>query len=145
MPTSIGNPYSLDWRGNPPYMLAPDVPVWYRFLEKFGQSFKNLYYLVRVGGPFLTSAEAKDPFKRDWQMLLQKRLDALAELENEIWIIEVAAEANLRALGQLFTYQTLWLRDPKIAKLERLLLVAETMDPDVIDAATQHGVLVYIV
>lgn len=145
MPTNLGRSYPLTWRGNPPYMLDTDVPVWYRFLEKYGAPFINLYYEVRVGGPFLTPLEAKDPLKKDWQMLLQKRLDALAELKDEVWIIEVNAEANLRSLGQVITYQTLWLRDPKIPKIERLILVGQNIDPDLIDAAGQHGVQVYVV
>lgn len=145
MPTSLGKSYRLDWRGSPPYMLMKDVPVWYRFLEKYGDPFINLYYEVRVGGPFLTKLESQDPLKRDWQMILQKRLDALAELKNEIWIIEVNAEANLRSLGQVFAYQTLWLRDPKILKMERLILVGENIDPDIIDAAAQRGVVIYVV
>ena len=126
-------------------MLDADVPVWYRFLEKYGGPFLKIWYEVRVGGPFLTSAELKDPLKRDWQMLLQKRLDALVELKDEIWIIEVNNEANLRSLGQVFAYRTLWLRDPKIAKIERLILVGSNIDPDIIDAAGMHGVQVYVV
>lgn len=145
MPTNLGRPYKLTWRGNPPYMLDADVPVWYKFLEKYGRPFINLWYEVRVGGPFLSPDELKDPLKRDWQMLLQKRLDALVELKDEVWIIEVNAEANLRSLGQVLTYQTLWLRDPKIRKIERLILVGENIDPDLIDAAGQHGVLIYVV
>lgn len=145
MPTNLGKTYPLAWRGKPPYMLDSDIPVWYKFLDKYGDPFINLWYEVRVGGPFLTKLEHTDPLKRDWQMLLQKRLDALAELENEVWIIEVNAEANLRAIGQLFTYQTLWLRDPRIRKMERLILVGERMDPDVVDAASQRGIIIYLV
>ena len=145
MPTILGKKFSLDWRGSPPYMLDSDIPVWYRFLEKYGAPFLNLYHQVRVGGPFLTPEETQDPFKRDWQYLLQKRIDALVELENEVWIIEVNSEAGQRSIGQLMTYQTLWLRDPKIMKPISLILVAETMDSDLIDAAGSLGVQIFLV
>lgn len=126
-------------------MLDADVPVWYRFLEKYGAPFLKLYHQVRVGGPFLTPEELLDPLKQDWQYLLQKRIDALVELRDEIWIIEVNAEAGQRSIGQLFTYQTLWLRDPKIRKLEKLILVSRTMDSDLIDVAGSRGIQIFLV
>ncbi len=145
MPTHLGRPYSVDWRGNPPHMLAPDVPVWYRFLERWGPTFLKLYYDCCLGGPFLTPEEERDPLKKGWRINLSKRADAIAELENEVWIIEVAAYAGVRFLGQLQIYRALWLRDPAIAKIERPVLVAETIDPDILDAAAMYGVQVYLI
>lgn len=145
MPTDLGKPYTLDWRGDPPHMLARDVPVWYRFLEKWGFGFLNLYYDCLLGGPFLTEEEKKDHLKWMWRVNLAKRADAIAELENELWIIEVAADPGLRFLGQLQIYRSLWLRDPKITKIEKPVLVAERMDPDILDASGQYGIMVFIV
>lgn len=145
MPTDLGRPYSLDWRGNPPHMLARDVPVWYRFLEKWGSEFLNLYYDCLIGGPSLTQEEKKDPLKWMWRVNLAKRADAIAELEHDVWIIEVAADPGLRFLGQLQIYRTLWLRDPPTPKIEKLVLVAETIDPDILDAAGMYSVMVFIV
>jgi len=145
MPTDLGRPYALDWRGDPPHMLARDIPVWYRFLEKWGAPFLNLYYDCLLGGPFLTPEEKKDSLKWMWRVNLAKRADAIAELDDELWIIEVAAEPGLRFLGQLQIYRTLWLRDPAISKIERLVLVSETIDPDILDAAGMYSVMVFIV
>jgi len=145
MPTDLGRPYSLDWRGDPPHMLKVDVPIWYRFLEKYGSPFLNLYYDCLLGGPFLSAAELKDPYKRDWRVLNSKRADAIAELETEVWIIEVAKEPGLRALGQCQVYRALWLRDPKIRKVEKAVLVADRINSDLLDAAGMYGVLTFIV
>ncbi|MBA7496167.1 hypothetical protein ES702_06765 [subsurface metagenome] len=145
MPTELGKTYSLDWRGDPPHMLKADVPIWYRFLEKFGSPFLNLYYDCLLGGPFLDAEELKDPYKRDWRILNSKRADAICELTDEVWIIEVAKEPGLRALGQVQTYRALWLRDPKIMKMERPVLVADTINKDLLDAAGMYGVLTFIV
>ncbi len=57
MPTELGRKYALDWRGNPPHMLQPDVPVWYNFLEKWGSQFLSLYYDCLLGGKALTPEE----------------------------------------------------------------------------------------
>lgn len=145
MPTSLGRTYSLEWRGDPPHMLKPDIPVWWRFLEKYGGQVLNLYYDCLLGGPYLTAEEKKDPLKRDWQAVCSKRADAICELDDQVWIVEVAAEPGLRAIGQLQTYHALWLRDPKIAKIEKMILVGERIDSDLLDAAGTFGLQVFIV
>lgn len=145
MPTVLGKTYGLEWRGDPPHMLKVDVPVWYRFLEKYGKPFIKLYYDCLLGGPKLTPEQEKDPYMRGWQALNAKRADAIAELEDQVWIIEVAKEPGLRALGQVQTYRALWLRDPKIMKPEKVVLVADRINPDLLDAAGMYGVLTFIV
>ena len=145
MPTLLGRRYEIDWRGNPPHMLPPDVPVWYRFLEKYGEYCKALYYDCLLGGPFLTPDQEKDPFQTMWRFNTSKRADAIAELSTEVWIIEVASYPGLRAVGQLQVYQTLWIEDPKIAKPERLALVAERIDNDLGAACGRFGIQVYLV
>lgn len=145
MPTILGRAYTVDWRGRPPGMLEKDIPIWYRFLEKWGWQFLHVYYDVLLGGPLLTPEEEKDPMKRMWRKVTAKRADAIAELENEVWIIEVTENPGLRAMGQLQTYRALWLRDPKILKVEKAVLVCDRIDADLADAAGMYGVLVFVV
>ena len=145
MPTTLGQRYLADWKGNPPHMLAPDIPVWWRFLDKYGPYFLNLYYDSLLGGPFLTPEEEQDPFQKMWRFNTSKRSDAIAELSTEIWIIEVANYPGLRAIGQLQVYQALWIEDPKIMKPERLALVAERIDNDLGTACGRFGIQVYLV
>lgn len=145
MPTIIGQKYDIDWRGRPPHMLDADVPVWYRFLETYGAPFIALYYDCLLGGPFLTLQQKIDPLMRMWQYNTSKRADAIAETAAELLIIEVASYPGLRAVGQLQTYQALWIEDPKITKPERLLLVAERIDADLAAACARFGIQIYIV
>ena len=145
MPTNLGRPYALDWRGDPPHMLKPDIPVWYRFLTVYGFPFDNLYYDCWLGGPEYTQKQLEDPTTKMWQGLLVKRADAIAELENEVWIIEVSADPGLRAIGQLQSYRVLWMRDPQIHKPEKMILVAATIEPDLLDVASTYGMQCYIV
>jgi len=143
MPTTLGRPYAVDWRGKPPHMLATDIPVWYKFLEKWGHLFTALYYDCLLGGPFLSPEEEKDPLKRMWRANISKRADAIAETESEVWIIEVADRPGLRAVGQLQVYWALWQEDPKIAKPEKMVLVCEQIDQDLLSAAAKFGILIY--
>lgn len=126
-------------------MLQPDIPVWYRFLEEWAPHFINLYYDCLLGGPDLDDKEERDPMKRMWRALICKRADAIAELKDEVWIIEVSAYPGMRALGQMLTYQTLWLQDVKIDKPNKMILVADQVDPDVRMALDPHNVRLYLV
>lgn len=143
MPTSLGRPYATNWRGAPPQMLQTDVPVWYRFLDTWGHLFQRLYYDCLLGGPRLSAEQEKDPMWRMWRATTSKRADAIAELKDTCWIIEVAKTPGLRAVGQLQVYRALWIEDPKISKPEEMLLVYQDLDKDLIAAASMYGIRCY--
>ena len=126
-------------------MLQPDIPIWWRFLEKWGHEVKTLYYDCLLGGPFLSPEEERDPVKKSWRYVTSKRPDAIIETEKEVWIIEVAANPGLRAMGQCIAYLALWLEDPKIIKPERAVLIVETLDTDLGAACGRFGVQIYVV
>lgn len=144
MPTTLGQPYATDWRGSPPHMLAEDVPIWYRFLEKWGSPFTALYYDVLLGGPTLTSEQSADSYWRMWRTNTSKRADAIAELRGAVWIIEVAKRPGLRAVGQLQVYRALWVEDPGIRKPESMLLICQDIDRDLLASAAMFGILIYV-
>ena len=145
MPTILGPKYPTDWRGKPPHMLAPDIPIWYRFLKEWSGHFVSLYYDCLLGGPAMVEDDNKDPMAHMWRALTSKRADAIAELENEVWLIEVSAYPGMRALGQLLTYHTLWIQDPKIDKPVIMVLVADQVDRDVRLSYRPYGVQLYLV
>jgi len=145
MPTTLGQPFRLDWRGDPPHMLKPDVPVWWRFMDTWGHEIIRVWYDCLLGGPFLTDIEESDPLKKGWRYVNSKRPDVLAETETEVWVIEVSRYPGLRAIGQCMTYTSLWIEDPKLEKPERGLLVCETLDTDLGSACARLGILIYVV
>ena len=126
-------------------MLPPDVPVWYRFLDRYGPYFRALYYDCLLGSPFLSPDQLNDVMWVGWRKTVSKRADAIAELDNEVWIIEIAAQPGLRAVGQLLTYQTLWIEDSPILKPEKLILVCENVDPNLMTACVKYGIMTYVV
>lgn len=126
-------------------MLQEDVPVWYDFLDKYGYMFQNLYYDCLLGGPEYTHEQLKDPIIHMWRQNLSKRADAIAELDSEVWIIEVADFPGLRASGQLNTYRALWIEDPKIMKPEKPVLVCRTIDTDLAKSLALYGGQIYVV
>ncbi len=80
-----------------------------------------------------------------WRATTSKRTDAIAETESEVWLIEVANYPSMRTIGQLHAYQALWLEDPKIIKIERMVVVCGRLDTDIGAACGKFGFQVYVV
>ena len=142
MPTELGEPFEITWRGDPQQMLPADVPLWHRFLDRYASNFERFFYNVRVGGPDVSTIEGDEVLKRMWYLNTAKRIDAIGEKENEIWIIEVASSPYLRAVGQMLTYHFLWNLDPKINKPVKDVLLCYYLDSDLEKVLKHHGVSV---
>jgi hypothetical protein len=142
MPTDLGEPFQITWRGDPQQMLPPDVPLWHAYLDKEAYRFLKFYYNVRVGGPDMTNVIADEAIKRMWYASTAKRIDAIGELENEIWIIEVASSPYLRAVGQCLSYKFLWEEDPKISKPAKAVLLCYYLDSDLERILKHYGVMI---
>lgn len=140
MPTDIGEPFLTSWRGAPQQMLPPDVPLWHAYLDKHANEFLKFYYNVRVGGPDMTNVISDEALKKMWYASTAKRIDAIGEKKDEIWIIEVAASPYLRAVGQCLSYKFLWEEDPKIDKPAKAVLLCRYLDADLQRVLTHYGV-----
>jgi len=123
-------------------MLAEDRPIWDRFLTQNIEFFEWIYYDVRVGGVYPGPEHGDEKARKMFYDVTAKRIDAIAELKNEIWIIEVASHPGLRATGQVLSYLYLWHEDPKIPKPARAVLVSDWVDEDLTRVLKFYGVLV---
>jgi hypothetical protein len=130
MPTELGEQFSITWRGDPPQMLPADIPLWQQFLNEYAATFLHFYYQVKVGGPDLTNIDASPEMKKMYYQATAKRIDAIAEKKDRIWIIEVASKPYLRAIGQILTYRYLWNQDPKIDKPPIDTILCWSIDKD---------------
>jgi len=141
MPTELGEAFSPTWRGFFPSMLEEDQPIWAKFLDKNPTLFQRLYYNVRLGGVVPGPEIGDEKMRHMYWQNTAKRIDALGELEKEIWIIEVAPKPGLRAVGQLQTYMALWFEDPKINKPAKGVLVCQSVDTDLERTLRFYGML----
>lgn len=140
MPTKLGEPQSPLWRGRYPAMLEEDIPVWNQFLERHAHLFERIYYNVRVGGVVSTEPGLSDKMREMYYDVSAKRIDALGETKDEVWIIEVAFKPGLRAVGQLQVYFALWHDDPKIMMPAKAVLVAIQIDADLQRSLDIYGI-----
>lgn len=140
MPTELGEPFDIKWRGVPQQMLEADVPLWHAFLEKAANEFLRFYYNVKVGSADLSKIDAPENLKKMWYASTAKRIDVIGEKKDEIWIIEVASNPYLRAVGQCLSYKFLWDEDPKIDKPARAVLLCYYLDSDLEKVLKHYGV-----
>jgi hypothetical protein len=140
MPTDLGEPFAITWRGDPPQMLPPDVPLWHLFLDRQAWEFERFYYNVRVGGPDISQIKGDLAIAKCWYAATAKRIDAIAEKKKELWIIEVASAPYIRAVGQCLTYPFLWNLDPKISKPASMVLLCYYVDADLERVLKHHRV-----
>lgn len=140
MPTDLGREYEITWRGDPPQMLPPDIPLWHHFLDRYASNFERFFYNVRVGSADMTKVIADEALKKMWYASTAKRIDAIGEMKEEIWIIEVASSPYLRAVGQCLSYPFLWNEDPKIDKPAKMILLCYFIDSDLRRILDHYGV-----
>lgn len=120
-------------RNNPyPHLLPEDVPVWERFLKKYGSQFYQIKYDVRVGNGQPLDYPETPNYQKMAIMLTQRRIDAVGYTSAGIRVIEITRIADMKSIGQLKSYPILYREkfDPK-AKVEPLL-VCEELETDIL-------------
>jgi hypothetical protein len=142
MPTELGPRFETFDPIDPPQMLPQDWPIWQKFRKAYGDLFLHFFYSVKLGGQLLTDPAIPENMKKTWYASTAKRVDAIGETKEEVWIIEVASNPGLRAIGQVLTYASLWGVDPKINKPAVSVLVSERVDQDLRFACMVQGVRV---
>jgi len=75
-----------------------------------------------------------------WEKATAKRIDAVAHLTNEIWLIEVKRYMLSSGIGQLLVYSFMYNEQFKPKKYVKLWLIAKYPDPDVIEVCKKLGI-----
>lgn len=145
MPTVLGEPYLPTWRGRYPHMLAEDIPIWDAFLDQYQSLFIRLFYDVRVGGVWPEDPTLPYNMQFMYYSTTAKRIDVIAELTDEVWIVEVAAHPGLRVTGQIMSYHALWYEDPGLSKIAIPVVVARSIDSDLKKVMEMYGIRVRLV
>lgn len=79
-----------------------------------------------------------------WEALTAKRIDAVAETDTFIHIIEVKRVMLPSGIGQLLLYSYLYNEQFKPTKNIKLWLIAKYPDPDVIHVCKQMGIQTWV-
>ncbi|MGH8908598.1 MAG: hypothetical protein ACRD0K_19390 [Egibacteraceae bacterium] len=137
--------YPLDWQppiktGRYPHMAKHDARIWEAFLDQYGGNFLAISYDVALGGSVLPGDSLPEDERLGWQYSTAFKIDAVAQQENQVWIIEVKPGASASAIGQALCY-TILAEDDSLSPLPLIpTVVTDRASADIKRCAEALGV-----
>jgi len=125
-----------------PHLLAEDTEVWTKFLKAGFVNITKAWYDVRVGSMVFMGPEASEMEMLVAAGLTRKRIDVVAEVGGNTWVIEVKPYANMYAVGQIITYVRLFEQEYEYNGELRAVIICDDYDTDLIEEFDEFGVLV---
>lgn len=125
-----------------PHMMAEDIEVWTQFLKSEDFNIERVWYDVHVGGKMDPVLDVDHLGSRIAAGVSRKRIDVVAKLKNQIWVIEVKPFANYVSLGQVRMYHRLFCEEfkPDIECVP--VVVCASCDPDVLADYQNQSIIV---
>ena len=126
-----------------PHMLQGDTEVWTKFLESGVVEIRRVWYDVRVGLSVLRMVEPSTIESRIAAGLTRKRIDVIASVGNDFWVIEVKPRANMHAVGQVLVYTRLFGQEYVSTGQIISVIVCANSDEDLEDEFDDFGIVVF--
>jgi len=121
-------------------MRAEDRAIWERFVVKNPDFFERVEYDVHVGSKPEQNETRVPPFGGDFGNIYQKKIDVVADKNDEKWIVELKPRAGAGALGQVLGYRALYLRDISASDPIVCLVITDVITADMPELAKELGV-----
>lgn len=134
-----------EWQGIPPGIPALDFLVWQNYRDMSSRMFAKLYFNVRVGDPVQVDESLPPEIKAMAVALSRRRIDVVGETHDGWNLIELKYDASTEALGQVLTYQALWLLDPPDSRPISLTIVTHNSNRDIVLACRYYNVRLIVV
>jgi hypothetical protein len=134
-----------EWQGVPPGIPALDFLVWQNFRLQISQLFDRLYFNVRVGEPVAVDESLPPEIKAMAVALSRRRIDVVGETSSSRTLYELKYDVSTEALGQILTYQALWLLDPPDSLPISVAIVTHNSNRDIVLACKHYNVQLIVV
>lgn len=121
------------------------MPVWNRFLDRYGAGWEAFEYDVRVGPASGAAGGADEATRRVFESLTRLRIDAVGYRPGEIWVLEVSPFAGISKVGQAIGYRDLFVAERRPAQPVRAGVVTGVFSPAVGEVLRSQGIEVWIV
>lgn len=128
-----------------PHMLARDIRIWELFMEQKPDEYLEVAYDVKVGKGVELPDDYPGNMKRDALALTRKRIDVVGWRKYGVDVIEVKPEAGLSAVGQVLSYQLLWMLQVPGGGYARALVITDRIGTDMRTLGKGLGFWVYSV
>lgn len=136
----FGYKYDNNFVGRPPHMSSEDWPIWYRYLSGHAHLYDHYFFDVCLPSSCECPASSPPNMKKMWNRVTGKRIDALCRSERGWTIVECRIHASCGALGAILIYSELWKEYSPAHIPCNLIIVTDTLDPDLVKIAPIFGV-----
>lgn len=128
-----------------PHMRQDEARIWTKFLKQTDLEFTRVIYDLHLGTGVLPLPSDPDYMRRLLSAVTKKRVDAVGETADAIWIFEVKPRISMSALGQLETYVELYENEYSPEKPVILAAIGESEAPDIRSTFELYGVDIILV
>lgn len=113
------------------------IDLWKQWLRLYQDKFETFEYNVRVGQGLDPGPNATDEMRAMWKAVTTKRIDVVANRQDQTWVIEIEPRPGARTLGQLVLYTDLLPKFYPVRPMLMSALVAQYVGFDMF--ASFHG------
>ena len=126
---------AIDWlpygtRSYYPHMGTEDAATWERFISKYPSAYEQVAYDVAVGEGASFNTIVNPATGGHVNKLYQRRIDVVAKDGGSVHLIEVKPFVTTSALGQIQSYEKLFMRDFPQLDISNLIIVTGHVAPD---------------
>lgn len=126
-------------------MMADEARIWTKFLETTELKFEKVTYDLHLGTGAPAIPGEPEFMKALKSAVTRKRVDAVGETADAIWIFEIKPRVGMSALGQLINYFELYQQEYRPVKPVRLAAIGEREAPDIRATYALYGVDIILV
>lgn len=123
-----------------PGLLPREVLIIKAWLQLHAKEYDSFDFNRRIGDGYDPGPGYEDHLRRMAVANTMLRLDAVGYKGKQPTIIEVKDRAGASAVGQLLTYEAVWLHDYPDTPAPKLILVTNRLQPNIIHVLDKSGV-----
>lgn len=123
-----------------PGMLPREILIFKNWLKLHEWEYDRLDYNTRIGSGNDPGPTWPDYVRQQAIANTQLRIDAIAWKGNEPTLIEVKDRAGAAAIGQIVTYEAVWLKDNPGSPPPKLLIVTNRIQHNILPVLQKAGV-----
>ncbi len=128
-----------------PAMQVDEILVWRNWLELHQQEYDRFDYDVHVGKGHEIGPEFAENIRRDAMLTGQLRIDAVGYKDGQATIFEVKRRAGPQNVGQLLSYNAVWIRSGLSPAPPFLVLVCADYTPNILPVVRDTGIRLDVV
>lgn len=127
------------------HMSVQEKVIWTRYLQAGASQYAPFVYDLRVGDGLAMPPDSSKYAIKAAAALTTKRIDVVFVQDDVTVIVEVKVRAGLAVIGQLIGYRDLYAQTTGFTGPIVMLLVTDSLQPDVAPILDQQGIIWRIV